>query len=331
MRKAFDLKHIRERSFMINGLTAKWGIGDARKPPFWDTALIARYDVREVFKENFASSDWTVDTAQSDVTVSRSGMLITNTKTQEPFLTSVAGKNIPELRVTVTGIDLAKGDIIKYSYGSGQVLISTNGTVNLPANTSGTPSTFSAQKVTGESNIRIEQFIPNIPNTAKPAVKPGTLAGLNNTYTENGALVFNGVDGRGTVGGFLMPTQFTILFDVDWLGDVDTRGGIGMYNTFSIFNRKTTNQLYISLGDSPTAKLMPNTIVGVSTDDFVYNKDGSRAALNTTVNIDRTPQKMFIGHMSGSNYTKLAFRSLYIFNRELTPAEMQEALAAMFS
>ena len=30
MRKAFDLKHIRERSFLINGLTAKWGIGDAR-------------------------------------------------------------------------------------------------------------------------------------------------------------------------------------------------------------------------------------------------------------------------------------------------------------
>nr|DAG70282.1 MAG TPA: hypothetical protein [Caudoviricetes sp.] len=30
MRKAFDLKHIRERSFLINGLTAKWGIGENR-------------------------------------------------------------------------------------------------------------------------------------------------------------------------------------------------------------------------------------------------------------------------------------------------------------
>ena len=34
------------RSFQISGLTAKWGIGDSRKPPIWDTNLIGRWDAR---------------------------------------------------------------------------------------------------------------------------------------------------------------------------------------------------------------------------------------------------------------------------------------------
>ena len=34
------------RSFRISGLTAKWGIGDSRKPPIWDANLIGRWDAR---------------------------------------------------------------------------------------------------------------------------------------------------------------------------------------------------------------------------------------------------------------------------------------------
>lgn len=34
------------RSFQISGLTAKWGIGDSRKPPIWDANLIGRWDAR---------------------------------------------------------------------------------------------------------------------------------------------------------------------------------------------------------------------------------------------------------------------------------------------
>ena len=44
--KGFDIKQIRMRSFQISGLTAKWGIGDSRKPPIWDANLIGRWDAR---------------------------------------------------------------------------------------------------------------------------------------------------------------------------------------------------------------------------------------------------------------------------------------------
>ncbi len=44
--RGFDIKQIRMRSFQISGLTAKWGIGDSRKPPIWDANLIGRWDAR---------------------------------------------------------------------------------------------------------------------------------------------------------------------------------------------------------------------------------------------------------------------------------------------
>lgn len=34
------------RSFMLGGLTAKWGIGENRVPPIWDTNLIGYWDAR---------------------------------------------------------------------------------------------------------------------------------------------------------------------------------------------------------------------------------------------------------------------------------------------
>lgn len=44
--RGIDIKQIRMRSFQISGLTAKWGIGDSRKPPIWDANLIGRWDAR---------------------------------------------------------------------------------------------------------------------------------------------------------------------------------------------------------------------------------------------------------------------------------------------
>nr|DAX04946.1 MAG TPA: hypothetical protein [Bacteriophage sp.] len=44
--RGIDIKQIRMRSFLISGLTAKWGIGDSRKPSIWDANLIGRWDAR---------------------------------------------------------------------------------------------------------------------------------------------------------------------------------------------------------------------------------------------------------------------------------------------
>ena len=44
--RGFDIKQIPMRSFQISGLTAKWGIGDSRKPSIWDNNLVAWWDAR---------------------------------------------------------------------------------------------------------------------------------------------------------------------------------------------------------------------------------------------------------------------------------------------
>ena len=215
---------------MINGLTAKWGIGDARKPPFWGTALIARYDVKDA--------------------------------------------------------------------------------------------------------VEVEGVVTSIPNTATVDVKPGSLINFKNVVTENGSLVFNGVDAIASTWSFQFPTKFTMLWDIDWLGGTNSTSGIKMNGAVSVYNWNATDQVRIDLGDESIVGLMPNTVVGVSTDDFVYNRDGTRTELNAKVNTNRTPQRLYIGgRESGATtiHTNMAFRSLYIFNRELTSDEMQEALAAMFS
>ena len=227
MRKALNLKHIRERSFMINGLTAKWGIGDARKPPFWETALIARYDVKEA--------------------------------------------------------------------------------------------------------IEVEGVVTSIPNTATVDVKPGSLTDFKNVVMENGSLVFNGVDAMATVAKFQYPAKFTVLWDIDWLGTTNTGNGLRIPNVLVAANKIETNQLEIWLGAPASTKRLPNTIVGVSTDGYAHNKDGSKTSTGLAVGTDRTPQNLYVAHNNGIGFTSLAFRSLYIFNRELTADEMAEALAAMFS
>ena len=44
--RGFNIKQIPMRSFQISGLTAKWGIGNSRKPTIWAANLIGRWDAR---------------------------------------------------------------------------------------------------------------------------------------------------------------------------------------------------------------------------------------------------------------------------------------------
>ena len=43
-----NLKGFAVRSFMIKGLTAKWGIGENRVPSIWDNNLIGYWDARDL-------------------------------------------------------------------------------------------------------------------------------------------------------------------------------------------------------------------------------------------------------------------------------------------
>ena len=216
-----NLKGFAVRSFMIRGLTAKWGIGDNRVPPIWDNNLIGYWDARDL----------------------------------------------------------------------------PNGAVS------------------------------TIANKATLATKAPDLPIIGATMAD-GTLQFDGANNRSTTSNFTMPEKFTIFWDIDWLGDVDTRGGIAMHDALSVNNKASTQQLSLSLGGN--SELLPNTVIGMQTDGKVYNRDGSIAFEGLQAGTTRVPNKLFIGHVQGTNYTKMGFRQLLIFNKELAQAEVNEVLTTMF-
>lgn len=75
------------RSFMTRGLTAKWGIGENRVPPIWDTNLIGYWDARDL-------PNGTVDTVANKATLA----------TKAPDLT-VEGATMVDGTLQFDGVD----------------------------------------------------------------------------------------------------------------------------------------------------------------------------------------------------------------------------------
>lgn len=218
--RGIDIKQIRLRSFQISGLTAKWGIGDSRKPPIWDNNLIGRWDAR-TFPDGALTT-------------------IPNTAT-------MAGK-APDL--TVTGATMASG-----------------------------------------------------------------------------TLQFDGVDDGASTAAFLFPEKFTVFWDIDWLGTIDTGAGVIHGPNLIMYNRKATESLLIYIRNAPGT--IPNTRVGISTTGKVYAKDGSVTPSGGVVGTGAKAAELYIAQRNTA-FTQMGFRQLLIFNKELSQAEVNDVLRVMF-
>ena len=218
--RGFDIKQIRMRSFQISGMTAKWVIGNIRKPPIWDNNLVGRWDAR-------AFPDGALAT-------------IPNTAT-------MAGK-APDL--TVTGATMASG-----------------------------------------------------------------------------TLQFDGVDDGASTATFLFPERFTVFWDIDWLGTVDTGAGVIHGPNLIMYNRKATESLLTYIRDAPRA--IPNTSVGISTNGNVYAEDGSVTPFGGMVGTGAKAAELYIARRNAA-FTQMGFRQLLIFNKELSQAEVNDVLRVMF-
>lgn len=218
--RGFDIKQIPMRSFRISGLTAKWGIGDSRKPSIWDNNLIGRWDAR-TFPDGALAK-------------------IPNTATMEG--------EAPDL--TVEGATMDKG-----------------------------------------------------------------------------TLQFDGVDDGARTSRFLFPERFTVFWDIDWLGTIDTGAGVIHGMNLIMYNRKATESLLTYIRDVPGT--IPNTRVGVSTNGKVYAKDGSVTPFGGIVGTGAKAAELYIARKNTA-FTQMGFRQLLIFNKELSQAEVNDVLRAMF-
>lgn len=221
--RGFDIKQIPMRSFRISGLTAKWGIGDSRKPPIWDNNLIGRWDAR-TFPDGALAA-------------------IPNTAT-------MAGK-APDL--TVTGATMA-----------------------------------------------------------------------------NGTLQFDGVDDGAFTDAFVFPERFTVFWDVDWLDSENKAAGITHPLSMYLYNYKALGVIRCFVKDTLRAYDTPNTSVGISTNGNVYAQDGSITPFGSVIGTGTSPGYELSIARRGTVFTQMGFRQLLIFDRELSQAEVNDVLRAMF-
>lgn len=143
----------------------------------------------------------------------------------------------------------------------------------------------------------------------------------------SGTLQFDGVDDGASTAAFLFPERFTVFWDIDWLGTIDTGAGVIHGTNLIMYNRKVTETVLIYIRSAPGA--IPNTSVGISTNGNVYAEDGSVTPFGGIVGTGAKAAELYIA-LRNTAFTQMGFRQLLIFNKELSQAEVNDVLRVMF-
>ena len=172
--------------------------------------------------------------------------------------------------------------------------------------------------------------ISTVANKATLATKAPDLSVIGATMAD-GTLQFDGVDDVAYTGSFQFPEKFTIFWDVDWLGNVNSAAGISHGLDFKLWNIASRQLIRFHLKTTSSNAQYPNSVVGISTSKLVYDKTGGAQAYTADVGTENQTKALRVGaNDSGSVYTQLGFRQLLIFNKELSQAEVNEVLTTMF-
>lgn len=173
--------------------------------------------------------------------------------------------------------------------------------------------------------------LATIPNTATMAGKAPDLTVTGATMAR-GTLQFDGVNDDAFTEAFLFPERFTVFWDVDWLGDVNRAAGIISINNLYLCNFPVRGALSCIVKRGGQRAEIPNTNVGISTAGKYYSKSGVAAGFTGTIGEGAYGTELCIGRSSrqGTQFTQMGFRQLLIFNKELSQAEVNDVLRAMF-
>ena len=170
--------------------------------------------------------------------------------------------------------------------------------------------------------------VSTVANKATLAAKAPDLTVTGATMAD-GTLQFDGVDDGATTTEFLFSEKFTIFWDIDWLGNVNRAAGIAHRPDLSLYNYVENRILVGYIKSATDMKRVSRTSVGLSTNGNVYAPNGNITPLGGTVGTSTGNAPLYIARM-GTSYTKLGFRQLLIFNKELSQEEVNDVLRVMF-
>lgn len=169
-----------------------------------------------------------------------------------------------------------------------------------------------------------------IPNTATMEGKAPDMTVAGATM-EKGTLQFDGVDDYAITDEYTLPDRFTVFWDIDWLGKEDNGAGIVHIGNLYVLNHAGKGSLSCWIRQGGSFALIPNASVGINSSGRYYSKSGATSNFNGTIGEGAPAGKLYIGRNSGNTvFTQMGFRQLLIFNKELSQAEVNEALRVMF-
>lgn len=173
--------------------------------------------------------------------------------------------------------------------------------------------------------------LATIPNTATMAGKAPDLTVTGATMA-NGTLQFDGVDDGASTAAFLFPDRFTVFWDIDIMGASDVwDAGIRHSANLIIYFRPTANALTVFIKEGSHGGTIPSSGVGLSTSAQYWTKDGTAAPYTGPVGSFTGSAPLYVGRSTdGKVFTQMGFRQLLIFNKELSQAEVNDVLRAMF-
>ena len=173
--------------------------------------------------------------------------------------------------------------------------------------------------------------LATIPNTATMAGKAPDLT-VTGATMEKGTLQFDGVNDGASTAAFLFPDRYTLFWDIDIMGKSNVWGaGIQHSANFIMYLKPTANSLIIFVKEASHGGFIPSSAAGLSTSAQYWTKDGTTAPYTGPVGAFTGSAPLLVGgNAGGTVFTQMGFRQLLIFNKELSQAEVNDVLRAMF-
>lgn len=142
-----------------------------------------------------------------------------------------------------------------------------------------------------------------------------------------GAIVSDGVDDKITCAAFKLGKDYTLMFDVTWMDGIKAHAGLVKSSSFFIYNNVTEeeNKLTCYINRGSRGVIVPNTIIGVSTQLDFIDKDFSIIEDTEEQNDTTGSNSIIMIGYNGTNFTTMALRKLLLFDRALSLEEIKWA------
>lgn len=264
-----------------------------------------------LYGENYNDDRWIKSTNRADITWMSYSVNVTSVKIAVTQLYYQSRSEQPSFTVSSYKIKvygLKDGQTLSYRQATPEGVqmykISEDGIYTLPSflfKANGDWYGFILNKIQESCDITIEQ-IPEY----------------------EGYLVTDGVDDKIISSNFVIGDNWTVVGDWKFIEDKKDSAGIVKSRSLFVFNTASGLIIYINTGSSGMSINDTKSLKAVCSDDRIYLDDWSEVKNTQKQDASDIEKELTIGN-NGSNFTKIAFKNLGIYNRILSKEDCIKA------